>query len=63
MANKPENTYVITAGSKPIYEVEKSEDGTKVTIRFAENHENKFELAASVVPELINALQKLAPYN
>jgi hypothetical protein len=58
----PENTYTIAAGSKELYEVVKSEDGLKVTIRYAQNPEKKIELDAGAVPELIGALQKLGPY-
>ena len=60
MANT--NTFTIAAGSKEIYEVEKSEDGTKVTFRLAANPRKKFVMAGSAVYELIQVLRKLAPY-
>jgi hypothetical protein len=62
MANPAENTFTIAAGGRSIYEVEKSEDGTNVTIRMAEHPENKFDIMGSAVPDLIKVLQKLAPY-
>jgi hypothetical protein len=61
-ANKPENTIVIAAGNRGIWEVEKSADGTKVTIRYAEKPERNVEITGGAVPELIKALQKLSPY-
>ena len=51
---------VITAGNKEVYEVVKSDDGHTVTIRFAKNHEHKFDLPQSVVGTLIKALSKFA---
>jgi len=57
-----ENTYTIAAGSREQYEVVRSEDGLKIAIRYAQNHEKKIELDAGAVPELIRALQKLSPY-
>jgi hypothetical protein len=56
------NTFTIAAGDREIYEVEKSEDGSNVTIRMAENPEKNFVVIGSSVPELIKVLQKLAPY-
>ncbi|PYU36217.1 MAG: hypothetical protein DMG28_01260 [Acidobacteria bacterium] len=61
-ADSRARTFTIAAGSKPIYEVEKSEDGTKVTIRYAENPEKKVEVAGSAIPDLIKVLQELGPY-
>ena len=40
MANA--NTFRIVAASKEVYEVEKSEDGTKVTFRLAANPKKNF---------------------
>jgi hypothetical protein len=54
----PETVRVIRAGSHPVYEVVKSEDGLTVTIRSAENHEEKIDLMSSVVGTLINVLQE-----
>jgi hypothetical protein len=62
MANKPENTYTIAAGSKEIYEIEKSEDGLTVTFRIAGNPEKNFVVAGSAIEDLIKVLRKLAPY-
>lgn len=55
----PETIEVIKAGSREIYEVVKSEDGLKITIREAGNHDRKIELISSVLPTLIQALQKM----
>ncbi len=56
------NTYMIAASQKEFYEIEKSEDGTKVTFRLAGNHDRNFVLAGSAIVPLIKVLQKLAPY-
>jgi hypothetical protein len=56
------NTYLIAARQKEFYEIEKSEDGTKVTFRLAGNPDKNFVLAGSAVDPLIKVLQKLAPY-
>lgn len=48
---------VITAGSRDVYEVIKSGDGLKVTIRESQNHDHKIELLRSVLPTLIKILQ------
>ena len=56
------NTYMIAANQKEFYEIEKSEDGTKVTFRLAGNPDRNFVLAGSAVGPLIKVLQKLAPY-
>jgi hypothetical protein len=50
---------IITAGSRPVYEIVKSDDGLTVTIREAQNHEHKIDLISSVIPTLIRMLQKL----
>jgi hypothetical protein len=50
-------------GSKEVYEVEKSEDGTKVTFRLAANPRKNFVMAGSAVYELIKVLRQLAPYH
>jgi len=42
-----------------MYEVEKSADRSKVTIRYAGKADPKIELAASAIPDVIKALQKL----
>jgi hypothetical protein len=60
MANA--NTFTIAAGSKEVYEVEKSKDGTKVTFRLGPNHRTKFVMAGSAVYELMKVLRQLAPY-
>ena len=56
------NTFTIAAGSKEVYEVEKSEDGTKVTFRLVANPKKNFVMAGSAVYELIKVLRQLAPY-
>ena len=60
MANA--NTFRIVAASKEVYEVEKSEDGTKVTFRLAANPKKNFVMAGSAVYALVKVLQQLAPY-
>jgi hypothetical protein len=47
------------AGSHEVYEVLKSVDGLKVTIREAGNHDHKIELISSVLQTLIRALQDM----
>ncbi len=54
-----EQIEVIHAGSHPVYEVVVYEDKQTVTIRAAENHEDKFVLMSSVIPTLINVLRNL----
>jgi hypothetical protein len=44
----PEEIHVIAAGSRPMYEVVKSADGSTVTIRAAGNHDNNIALTSSV---------------
>jgi len=56
------NTYLIAASQSEFYEVEKSEDGARVTFRQARNPARNFALAGSTVGPLIKVLQKLAPY-
>jgi hypothetical protein len=56
------NTYMIAANQTEFYEIEKSEDGTKVIFRQAGNPDRNFVLAGSAVGPLIKVLQKLAPY-
>ena len=56
------NTFRIVAASKEVYEVEKSEDGTKVTFRLAANPKKNFLMAGYAVCELIRVLRQLAPY-
>jgi hypothetical protein len=56
------NTYMIAASQQEFYEIEKSEDGTKVTFRLAGNPDRNFVLAESAIVPLIKVLQKLAPY-
>ena len=53
---------MIADNQKEFYEIEKSEDGTKVTFRLAGNHDRNFVLAGSAIGPLIKVLQKLAPY-
>lgn len=55
----PEEVRTIYAGSDPVYEVVKSEDGLRVTIRSAEDHSKKVDLMSSVVGTLISVLQEL----
>jgi hypothetical protein len=55
-------TYMIAASEKEFYEIEKSEDGTKVTFRLAGNFDRNFVLSGSAINPLIKVLQKLAPY-
>ncbi|MBZ5697768.1 MAG: hypothetical protein LAN18_04405 [Acidobacteriia bacterium] len=62
MAAQPNRIFTIAAGNRPAYEVEKSEDGLRVTIRLVEHPERSVEVAGSAVPELIRVLQELAPY-
>ena len=56
----PEEIRPIRAGSNVIYEVVKSDDGQTITIRAAENHDEKIELMSSVVGTLIQVLRELA---
>jgi len=58
----PQNVYTIAAGKKAIYEVEKSEDGTKITFRMAGNPKTNFIMEGSAVGDLIKVLQQLGPY-
>jgi hypothetical protein len=50
----------ILAGARAIYEVVRSDDGQTITIRLAENHEDKIELMSSVVGTLIGVLREFA---
>jgi len=59
---KPKSIYTIAAGSREIWEVEKSEDGTKVTIRYANKPERNIEIAGGAINDLIRVLQQLGPY-
>jgi hypothetical protein len=54
----PEIVRVIRAGRHDVCEVVKSEDGLTVTIRSAENHDDKIDLMSSVVGTLIEVLQE-----
>jgi hypothetical protein len=54
-----EEVHPIYAGKDPVYEVVKSEDGLRITIRAADNHDEKVELMSSVVPILVQVLQDL----
>lgn len=54
-----EQTYTITAGSKEVYEVIMSEDGAKLTIRLANNHDRSFDMVGSVLPVLIDTLRQI----
>ncbi len=55
----PEDIRVITAGRHDVYEVVKSEDGQRLTIREAQNHDHKIELISSVIPTLIQVLREI----
>jgi hypothetical protein len=62
MASQSNRIFTIAAGNRPAYEVEKAEDGTKVTFRIPEHPETNFEIAGSAIPDLIKVLQELAPF-
>ena len=47
------------SGRHPVYEVVKSEDGLTVTIRLAENHDEKIDLMSSVIGTLIQTLHEV----
>ncbi len=55
----PEEVHTIYAGSHPVYEVVKSADGLTVTIRLAENHDEKIDLMSSVLGTLIQTLREV----
>ena len=55
----PEEIQVIMAGSRPLYEVVKSEDGFLITIRNAENHADKIELMSSAIGPLVQILRDI----
>ena len=55
----PKEVHTIYAGSHPVYEVVKSEDGLTVTIRLAENRNEKIDLMSSVIGTLIQTLKEV----
>ncbi len=54
-----ERIQTISAGSTPIYEIIECDDGVSVIIREAENHDHHVTLASSVIPTLIQMLQRI----
>jgi len=55
----PAKTFTIVAGSKPAYEVKRSEDGFKVTIRQAGNSAEKVTFSSGMTRDLIRVLEEL----
>jgi hypothetical protein len=53
-----EQVFVVAAGSRPICEIVKSEDGQTLTIRSASNHNQAIAMPSSIVHALIGALQE-----
>jgi len=55
----PEIVRQIFAGSRPVYDIVKSEDGLTITIRSSQDHAKKIELISSVVGTVIDALRDI----
>lgn len=53
-----EQVFVVEAGTTPVIEVVKSEDGLSLTIRVASNHDRSVTMPSSAVYALISALRR-----